>query len=53
MEYRYFGKSGLYASRISVGGVQLGSEDVEQSQVDQIIGATLDAGINLIDTAYI
>lgn len=53
MEYRYLGKSGLYASRISIGGVQLGSEDVSQSQVDRIIGAIFDAGINLIDTAYI
>jgi len=53
MEYRYLGKSGLYASRISIGGVQLGSEDVPQSQVDRIIGAMLDAGINLVDTAYI
>ncbi len=53
MEYRYLGKSGLYASRISLGGVQFGSEDVSQSQVDRIIGAMFDAGINLIDTAYI
>ena len=53
MEYRYLGKSGLYASRISIGGVQLGSEDVSQSQVDRIIGAMFDVGINLIDTAYI
>ena len=53
MEYRYLGKSGLYASRISIGGVQLGSEDVSQSQVDRIIGAMFDAGINLVDTAYI
>ena len=53
MEYGYLGKSGLYASRISIGGVQLGSEDVSQSQVDRIIGAMFDAGINLIDTAYI
>ena len=53
MEYRYLGKSGLYASRISVGGVQLGAEDVSQSQVDRIIGSMLDVGINMIDTAYI
>ena len=53
MEYGYLGKSGLYASRIGIGGVQLGSEDVTQGEVDQIIGATLDVGINLIDTAYI
>lgn len=53
MEYRYLGKSGLYASRISIGGVQLGAADVSQSQVDRIIGAMFDAGINMIDTAYI
>lgn len=53
MEYRYLGKSGLYASRICVGGVQLGSEGVSQSQVDQIIGAMFDVGINIVDTAYI
>lgn len=53
MEYRYLGKSGLYASRISLGGVVLGAEDVSQGQVDRIVGAALDAGINLIDTAFI
>ena len=53
MEYRYLGKSGLYASRISLGGVVLGAEDVSQSQVDRIIGGMFDVGINLIDTAYI
>lgn len=53
MDYRYLGKSGLYASRISIGGVQLGSEGVSQRQVDRIVGAMFDAGINLIDTAYI
>ena len=42
MEYRYLGKSGLYASRICVGGVQLGSDDLSQSQVDQIIGTMFD-----------
>jgi aryl-alcohol dehydrogenase-like predicted oxidoreductase len=53
MEYRYLGKSGLYASRICIGGVQLGSEDFSQSQVNRIIGAMFDAGINIVDTAYI
>jgi aryl-alcohol dehydrogenase-like predicted oxidoreductase len=53
MEYRYLGKSGLYASRISLGGVVVGGADFPQSHVDAIVGATLDAGINLIDTAYI
>ncbi len=53
MEYTYLGKSGLYASRISIGGVQLGSEDLSQRQVERIVGAMFDAGINLIDTAYI
>ncbi|MBX3053145.1 MAG: aldo/keto reductase [Caldilineaceae bacterium] len=53
MEYGYLGKSGLYASRISIGGVQLGSEDLSQRQVDRIIAAMFDVGINLIDTAYI
>ena len=48
MEYRYVGKSGLYASRISLGGVQLGSEDVSQSQVDRIIAAMFDVGINIV-----
>ena len=53
MEYRYLGKSGLYASRISLGGVLFGSEGFPQSQVDRIIGAMFDAGINIVDTAYI
>ncbi len=53
MEYRYLGKSGLYASRISLGGVLFGKEDLPQGQVDRIIGAMFDSGINIIDTAYI
>ncbi|MFT5368742.1 MAG: hypothetical protein ACI8V2_003709 [Candidatus Latescibacterota bacterium] len=48
VEYRYLGKSGLYASRICVGGVQLGSEGVSQSQVDSIIGVMFDADTALI-----
>ena len=53
MEYRYLGKSGLYASRISLGGVLFGKEGFLQSRVDRVIGVMFDSGINLIDTAYI
>lgn len=53
MEYRYLGKSGLYASRISLGGVLFGKEGFPQSRVDRVIGVMFDSGINLIDTAYI
>jgi aryl-alcohol dehydrogenase-like predicted oxidoreductase len=51
MEYRQLGKSGLQVSTIGLGTNRFGSDVVPQEQVDNIIAAALDTGINFIDTA--
>lgn len=53
MEYRQLGKSGLLVSVIGLGTNRFGSDAVPQSEVNNIIAAALDAGINFIDTADI
>jgi diketogulonate reductase-like aldo/keto reductase len=50
MDYRQLGNSGLRVSVIGLGTNQFGGK-VDQAGVDAIIGAALDLGINLIDTA--
>ena len=50
MQYRHLGRSGLQVSVIGLGTNQFGGK-VDQAGVNQIIGAALDQGINLIDTA--
>jgi aryl-alcohol dehydrogenase-like predicted oxidoreductase len=54
MRYRVLGKTNLRVSVIGVGTWQFGGEwgvDFSQSQVDAILDAAADCGINLIDTA--
>jgi myo-inositol catabolism protein IolS len=54
MKYRRLGKSGLEVSVIGIGTYQFGGEwgkDFTQREVDAILGAAADRGINLIDTA--
>lgn len=51
MEQRLFGKTGLKVSVLGVGGSGLGFPDANQANVARILGAALDAGINVIDTA--
>ena len=51
MESRQLGKSGLRVSVIGLGTNRFGSDVVPQEQVNNIIDAALDAGINFIDTA--
>lgn len=50
MEYRQLGNSGLRVSVIGMGTNQFGGK-VDQAGVNAIIGAALDLGVNLIDTA--
>jgi aryl-alcohol dehydrogenase-like predicted oxidoreductase len=50
VQYRHLGRSGLQVSTIGLGTNQFGGK-VDQAGVDAIIGAALDLGINLIDTA--
>jgi len=54
MKYRKLGKTGLKVSVIGVGTWQFGGEwgkSYTQEEVDGILAAAKDAGINLIDTA--
>jgi aryl-alcohol dehydrogenase-like predicted oxidoreductase len=51
MQYRQLGNAGVRVSVIGLGTNRFGSEAVPQAQVNNIIDAALDVGINLIDTA--
>ena len=51
IEYRTLGKTGIRVSALGLGGSEIGYQEVAQKTVDKIIGAALDAGINVIDTA--
>src|SRR5690242_17209811 len=51
MEQREFGKTGLKVSVLGFGGSEIGEHDVSQRAAARVLGAALDAGINVIDTA--
>jgi aryl-alcohol dehydrogenase-like predicted oxidoreductase len=51
MEYRQLGNSGVRVSLIGLGTNRFGSDRVPQKDVNSIIDAALDLGINHIDTA--
>jgi aryl-alcohol dehydrogenase-like predicted oxidoreductase len=51
MNYRQLGNSGVRVSVIGLGANRFGSENVPQTEVDRIIAAALDLGINFIDTS--
>ena len=54
MRYRILGRTGLKVSVVGVGSWQFGGEwgvNFSQSQVDAILDAAAETGINLIDTA--
>ncbi|MFW5697978.1 MAG: aldo/keto reductase [Fimbriimonadaceae bacterium] len=51
MERRPLGKTGLEVSILGFGGAEIGYEDVEQSEVEQLLNAALDEGCNVLDTA--
>jgi aryl-alcohol dehydrogenase-like predicted oxidoreductase len=53
MEFRQLGKAGVRVSVIGLGTNRFGSEAVLQREVNNIIDAALDLGINLIDTANV
>lgn len=53
MDYRQLGRSGVRVSVIGLGANRFGSNDTPQSEVDKIITAALDSGINFIDTANV
>ena len=51
MDRRPFGTTGMQVSVLGFGGAEIGYENADQSTVDRMLGAALDAGINVIDTA--
>jgi aryl-alcohol dehydrogenase-like predicted oxidoreductase len=59
MRYRKFGRTGLLVSELCLGTMTFGGEDgvwgqignLKQAEADGLIGRSLDAGINFIDTA--
>ena len=51
MEYRLMGNTGLRVSVIGLGTNRFGSDKMPQAQVNELIAAALDVGINFIDTA--
>ena len=53
MEYRQMGNSGVRVSVIGLGANRFGSSEVPQAEVNKIISAALDAGVNFIDTANV
>ena len=53
MEYRQMGNSGVRVSVIGLGANRFGSSEVPQAEVNKIICAALDAGVNFIDTANV
>jgi aryl-alcohol dehydrogenase-like predicted oxidoreductase len=61
MKYNQLGRTGLYVSEICLGTMTFAGKDapgfwkaigqLEQNEVDQIVGRSLAAGVNFIDTA--
>jgi len=48
---RAFGSTGMNVSVLGFGGSEIGAAEVDFATVDQILGAALDVGVNVIDTA--
>src|SRR5438445_2561277 len=53
MQYRQLGNSGVRVSVIGIGANRFGSRDVSQVEVDRIIDAVIESGVNFIDTANV
>jgi aryl-alcohol dehydrogenase-like predicted oxidoreductase len=53
MKYRQLGTSGVRVSTIGLGTNRFGTEALPQNEVNNVIDAALDLGINLIDTANV
>lgn len=59
MRYKKFGNTGLFVSELCLGTMTFGGEEgmwgqigkLQQAEADALIGRSLDAGINFIDTA--
>lgn len=53
MEYRQLGSAGVRVSVVGLGANRFGSAETPQAEVDRIIAAALDSGVNFIDTANV
>src|SRR5258707_9275965 len=53
MEYRQLGHSGVRVSVVGLGTNRFGSKEVPQAEVNKIIDAALDAGVNFLDSANV
>jgi aryl-alcohol dehydrogenase-like predicted oxidoreductase len=51
METRQFGKTDMQISVLGFGGAEIGFEKATAAVVERVLGAALDAGLNVIDTA--
>lgn len=51
MEKRVLGKTGMEVSVLGFGGAEIGFEDASQDNVERLLMAALDQGLNVIDTA--
>src|SRR5262249_35558481 len=58
MRYNLLGQTGLYVSELSLGAMTFGGQgiwkaigELGSTEVEQLVGTALDAGVNFIDTA--
>jgi aryl-alcohol dehydrogenase-like predicted oxidoreductase len=59
MRYRNLGRTGLFVSELCLGTMTFGGEDgiwgqignLRQAEADALVGRSIDAGVNFIDTA--
>jgi len=53
MEYRQMGNTGVRVSVVGLGTNRFGSADMPQNEVNKVIDAALDAGVNFLDSANV
>lgn len=53
MEYRQMGHCGVRVSVVGLGTNRFGSAEMPQAEVNRVIDAALDAGVNFLDTANV
>lgn len=51
LEHRRFGKTDMKVAILGFGGAEIGFESATVAEVARLLGAALDAGLNVIDTA--